>query len=173
MLSQRYWTVNDLAELPDDGLSYEALDGRLLMTPPPVARHQEVAVRLLMQLRQQCPPDWRVLPAQAVRLETDWRVPDLLVVPSSLRWDDGVYEPADVALVIEVVSAGSRRLDRVVKPAEYAAAGIPRYWRVETDPWVELAAFVLQDGVYLAGPATAPFPVDIDVPALRPERGST
>jgi Uma2 family endonuclease len=170
MLSQRYWTVDDMAELPDDGLRYEALDGRLVMTPPPVARHQEVAVRLLLQLRSQCTREWLVLPSQAVRLETDWRVPDLLIVPSSLPWDDGLYEPADVALVIEVVSAGSRRLDRVVKPAEYAAAGIPRFWRVETDPWVELASFTLEDGVYVPGAPTAPFPVTIDVGALRPER---
>ncbi len=34
-------------------------------------------------------------------------------------------------LVIEVMSPGSITADQVDKPAEYAAAGIPHFWRVE------------------------------------------
>jgi Uma2 family endonuclease len=163
----RYWTVSDLAELPDDGLRYEALDGRLLMSPPPVARHQEVVVRLLLQLRDQAPAGWTVALSQAVRLDTDWRVPDLLVVPTSAVDGSGVYEPGDVAIAVEVVSSETRRLDRVVKPAEYAAAGIPRFWRVETEPRVLLLPFALEHGRYVEAAISAPFPLALDLEALR------
>lgn len=50
---------------------------------------------------------------------------------------------------VEVVSPGSRRLDRIVKLHEYADAGIPTYLVVEaTDDGVELTEFVLVDGAY-------------------------
>jgi Uma2 family endonuclease len=38
-----------------------------------------------------------------------------------------------VALAIEIVSKGSERIDRWLKPVEYAEAGIPLFWRVEPD----------------------------------------
>ncbi|MFD0741217.1 Uma2 family endonuclease [Phytohabitans flavus] len=42
------------------------------------------------------------------------------------------YHPArEFELVVEVVSPDSRAADRVNKPAVYADAGIPEYWRVE------------------------------------------
>ena len=62
-------------------------------------------------------------------------------------------------------------MDRVVKPAKYAAAGVANYWRVETDP-VSLTAYRLAGDVYAevgtwrAGAVaslTDPFPVDIDL----------
>lgn len=105
VLAQRHWTVDDAADLPDDRLRYECLDGRLVVSPPPMPRHQLV------------------------------------------------------------VSPGSRRTDRVVKPAEYAAAGIAHYWRVETEP-LELVAHSLEGDRYVVGPPLAPFPVTVDVPAL-------
>lgn len=36
--------------------------------------------------------------------------------------------------MVEIVSPGTRRRDRIEKPAEYAAAKILHYWRVELDP---------------------------------------
>jgi Uma2 family endonuclease len=84
------------------------------------------------------------------------------------------YTPADFALLVEVVSPTSTGMDRVLKPAEYAAAGIPFFWRVEIEPAVEVISYELSDGAYretvrategsVAMPA--PYPVVIDVPAL-------
>lgn len=36
----RDWTIEDLDQLPDDGLQYELLDGMLLVSPSPTRRHQ-------------------------------------------------------------------------------------------------------------------------------------
>jgi Uma2 family endonuclease len=46
---------------------------------------------------------------------------------SGAVWTD----PHDVALVVEVETAETRRFDRFLKPSLYAEAGIPSYWRVE------------------------------------------
>lgn len=42
-------------------------------------------------------------------------------------------DPEEVLLVIEVMSPGSEVLDRKVKPAEYARARVPHFWRVDRD----------------------------------------
>jgi len=39
---------------------------------------------------------------------------------------------------VEIVSKGSERLDRWLKPVKYADAGIPLFWRVEPDETVVL-----------------------------------
>jgi Uma2 family endonuclease len=47
---------------------------------------------------------------------------------------------------VEIVSKGSERTDRWLKPVEYAAAGIRRFWRVEPDDTV--AQFELDGAAY-------------------------
>jgi len=54
---------------------------------------------------------------------------------------------------VEIVSKGSERTDRWLKPVEYAAAGIRRFWRVEPDDTVP--QFELADSAYVqVGEAT-------------------
>ena len=84
------------------------------------------------------------------------------------------YTPADFGLLVEIVSPSSTGMDRVLKPAEYAAAGVPFFWRVETEPVMELIGYELADGAYreVARAASgsvalpAPYRVVIDVDAL-------
>lgn len=52
------------------------------------------------------------------------------------------FHPADVDLVVEIVSPESQTRDRVIKPEEYAAAGIPEFWLVEEHPEDEADALV-------------------------------
>ena len=51
----------------------------------------------------------------------------------------------DVLLAVEVMSPSSVSTDRVSKPAQYAAAGIPYFWRLEPDV---LVIHALEGGVY-------------------------
>jgi Uma2 family endonuclease len=57
---------------------------------------------------------------------------------------------ADVVLVVEIVSPGSRRMDHVMKLHEYAKAGIENYWIVDPDaPAHErFLAYRLDDDIY-------------------------
>ena len=44
------WTVDDLVDLPDDGLRYELVDGTLLVSPAPTKVHQRCVCRLHLLL---------------------------------------------------------------------------------------------------------------------------
>ncbi|MDG4796646.1 Uma2 family endonuclease [Micromonospora sp. WMMD1082] len=70
----------------------------------------------------------------------------MLLCRAGLPSDRSRLRPADVVLAVEVVSPGTRRVDRFAKPGEYAAAGIPFYWRIEQDP-VHLYAYRLGDRI--------------------------
>src|SRR5690606_23397629 len=133
------WTFSDLHDLPDDGWRYEIVDGSLTMTPPPGVRHEFVSAQLLLILSRAVPGSHTVLGPVGLDLHPSYRTPDLCVIPRKVVRDDGeLVTPADVLLAIEVVSPGSVTTDRVTKPAQYAKAGIPAYWRVETRPQVSL-----------------------------------
>jgi len=45
--------------------------------------------------------------------------------------DDAVLRPEHCLLVVELMSPGSVTADQADKPAEYAAAGIEHFWRIE------------------------------------------
>lgn len=139
------WTVDDL---PDDDRRYEIVDGSLIMSPAPTTRHDVVIARLLRILSTQLAEPDRVLgPAGLTFAPTSYRVPDLVVVRAGVPlWDAQSLGPADLELAVEVVSPSSVSTDRITKPAQYAAAGIPAYWRVETDPGLTLTVYTLREG---------------------------
>ncbi|MFE9183460.1 Uma2 family endonuclease [Micromonospora haikouensis] len=74
----------------------------------------------------------------------------MLLRRADVRADRSLLQPEDVVLAVEVASPGTRRIDRFAKPAEYAAAGIPFYWRIEQDP-VHVYAYRLSDRLSLGG----------------------
>ena len=145
------WTFEEWTQLEDDHRQrIELVDGALIVSPPPAVHHQAVARRLFRQLDAQCPADLEVVYEVGLRIGEDGRIPDLAVVRRSAPNGRGVlaYEPRHLVLVVEVVSPSSRTTDRLVKPVHYAEAGIPAYWRIETDPTVELVAMELAGSVY-------------------------
>ncbi len=139
------YTVADLEALPDDALRYELVDGALLVTPPPINRHDFAATELSHLLHAAVPPQWRVLTPGSVRFDNhNFRIPDLLVL---LRLRAKYAEPDDVVLAVEVMSPSSVTTDRLVKPAQYAAAGIAHFWRLEPADRV-LVTYTLDGELY-------------------------
>jgi Uma2 family endonuclease len=139
------WTQPDLHLFPQDGHRYEILDGSLHVTPPATIRHDSLVESIVTTLRSAAPPGWWVCARLGIEFEASNLVPDVTVLrphSSGAIWVD----PADVALVVEVEAEETRRYDRLFKPAVYAAAGIPAYWRVETGP--VLRAFTLDGQSY-------------------------
>lgn len=173
------WTAEDLLDLPDD-YWYEITDGVLSMSPSPTPGHQELSIALIIALRPFLPDGWSVTGALDVILSTDKRnvrCPDVVVYK---RGDPDKMVHADrVALVVEVVSPSTKTQDRVTKPVQYAEAGIPCYWRVETKPGLSMTEYRLTDfGKYYehsprAGAFTLdkPWPIEIDLDAVAREAG--
>jgi Uma2 family endonuclease len=163
------WTWDDLEELPETARWFEIVDGSLIVVAPPTTVHQVVVTELAMLLHQTAPDTVRVLAGGGVQYGLTVRMPDVLVIRRGpLR--PGPLEPADVLLAVEVQSPSTQTTDRVTKAYEYAAQGIPAYWRVELEPEPTLRVYALQDGVYAEaavarGPARYrardPYPVEI------------
>jgi Uma2 family endonuclease len=172
------WRFDELAALPEDGHRYEVVDGALVVSPPPGQHHQLVGAELFRQLAVQCPQEWRVVYEWPLPMGTDGRVADLAVVRRAVavRGAGQPYPlgPEHVGLVVEVVSPSSRKTDRFAKPGEYAEAGIPLFWRVETEPGVAVHVHRRTDDGYLltscldgVGQADAPWgSVEVDLRSL-------
>jgi Uma2 family endonuclease len=71
------------------------------------------------------------------------REPDVLLLDATAERRDHFFLPEQASLLVEVVSANTKRTDRFDKPAEYAAACVPNYWRVELEPVVHVYAYRL------------------------------
>jgi Uma2 family endonuclease len=129
------WTTDDLDELPEDGHRYQLIDGALIVSPSPTSFHQKLASRIEDALESTCPDEWVVLQAVEVRINRRRSLtPDVLVVGAEAdARAPARFRPREVLLAVEIVSPGSLTMDRVAKPALYAQAGIPYYWRVESD----------------------------------------
>lgn len=134
----RRWTREEVLALPDDGIRYELLDGRLLVTPSPRPIHQ-LAVGALYEriqpyLRRHGLGVAFLSPAD-LDLRSDQSLqPDLFVAvlppsPGELAWSDVGIPP----LVVEVVSPATALNDRNRKRIRYQQSGVAEYWIVDLD----------------------------------------
>lgn len=142
------YTIEDVLALPDDAPRVELRDGVIIVVPSPTFGHQTIGNLLWLWLRRHAPLD--LAPVTAVGVAIDHRStlePDVLLLHRPVVESSHYFDPEQVMLVVEVVSPGTRRRDRLEKPAEYAAVGIPHYWRVEQDP-LRVHAYDLVDGRY-------------------------
>ncbi|MFF5174285.1 Uma2 family endonuclease [Micromonospora sp. NPDC000089] len=141
-------TIEDVLALPDDAPRVELRDGVLVVVPSPTFGHQTIGNLLWTWLRQHAPAEFA--PATAVGVAINNRntfEPDVLLLKLPVVADHHYFEAEQVLLAVEVVSPGTRRRDRLEKPADYADAGIPHYWRIEQDP-LHVYAYDLVDGRY-------------------------
>ena len=128
------FTIEDLAQFPDDGNRYELVDGFLLVTPAPLPAHEVVVSRLNMALLPYIGLTGRgmVLTGGALQSASGTHLePDLLVVPRVARIPTQWLDMPPPWLAIEVSCRHSRIYDRDFKGPAYTALGVPEYWRVD------------------------------------------
>jgi Uma2 family endonuclease len=182
----RLLTVAEYLEIGEIEPGYtELVEGRLLVSPSLMADHAHASLGFALQIGRHLPAEFEVLPDLDVDLQLTpaaapgtVRRPDLIVVRREarlrVRREGGVIRASEVVVAVEIVSPGSRRMDHMMKRAEYAEAGIPHYWIVDLDDPVSLLAchlageFGFVDGGAITGVfrTTEPFPVEIDLDAL-------
>ncbi|MER5426004.1 Uma2 family endonuclease [Streptosporangium roseum] len=170
------FTAEDLDRLRGIPSHTELIDGTLVFVSPQTNFHMSTLFLLESELRRAVPSDLRVKREMTVTLgERQRPEPDVLVVRADAVKGpkQTTYQPADVVLAVEVVSAESEIRDRERKPQLYAAAGIPHFWRIEEkdgcptvyvyelDPATKayVATGIHHDRLKL----TVPFDVDIDL----------
>ena len=129
----RRWTFAELAaELPETNLPTELWDGELVRSPAPSFLHQELVARIYKFLDAWvaqhrlgktaiAPLDMVLAPHRSVQ-------PDVIFIASQRLGIIGerVEGPAD--LVVEVLSPGTRRRDRIDKRDLYEQHGVREYW---------------------------------------------
>lgn len=140
-------TYEEYLMWPDDSTLAEWKDGEIIICMPPTNRHQEIAGFLFALLSAFA----RLLDLGIVHvapLEVKlWsggpsREPDILFIDrerlgqlTPQRFEGGPD------MVIEIVSSGSARVDRVEKFIEYERAGVREYWLIDPRPGKEQADF--------------------------------
>jgi Uma2 family endonuclease len=179
------WTVppplnrQDYLALPEESdRHFELQEGSLIMVPSPTAGHQNAALELAVQIRQQLPDHAKVI--QDIDVDLDLvppdrpatiRRPDLVVVSRTayerVRNGGTMLVADEIMLVVEIHSPGSHRTDSQIKHSEYADAGIGHYWMIDINDGPSLTACHLagEFGYADAAPVKGVFETDTPFPA--------
>jgi Uma2 family endonuclease len=179
-------TIAEYAALGETEHGYtELIEGRLIMSPSLTLDHNNAGFELGVALRPQLPDDYQV------QLDTDVdlglttadepgssRRPDLMIISRDarkrVRAEGRLLRASEVLVVVEIVSPSSKRMDHVHKRADYADAGIPNYWIIDTDDPISLTACRLTEEFGYVDDQTAtglfktdaPFPLEINLDRL-------
>lgn len=137
--TQRKWTYEDLLRLPDDGRRHEIIGGAHVIMPSPSRRHQAVLGRLHLAIgnflaSRSSLGQVYLAPFDVLFSPFDVVQPDLLFVAGDqLEIVTEKNVQGAPALVIEILSNGTRQHDERAKRRLYARGGVREYWVVDVD----------------------------------------
>ena len=132
-------TWRDVLEMPEDGNRYEAIGGKLYVTPSPSETHQRTSGLLFVELfRLLDEPGYGRVYAAPFGVQHpvtgEGTQPDLLFVSTErlhIVHEDSIRGAPD--LVIEIASPSTAHQDRTVKLDFYRRLGVAEYWDVDAD----------------------------------------
>lgn len=144
-------TIEEIYALPE-GERAELINGELYMMATPTTVHQlllgELVVTIANYIKQKkgsCkvfPAPFAVLPHND---DSTYVEPDISVICDREKLDNkGIHGAPD--WVIEIVSPSSKKLDYVIKLAEYQTAGVREYWIVDPLKKIVMVYLLEQDG---------------------------
>jgi len=149
---QGKWTEKDYFSLPETNRIVELSNGRLIITPSPTDQHQRIVGEIYFLIRSYLLNnnigEIRCSPLDVWLYEGTIRQPDIVFMIKEHigRIHEKYWGVPD--LVVEILSEGTEKQDRVDKFSEYAHAGILEYWIV--DPLNQtIEIFALEKGAYV------------------------
>jgi Uma2 family endonuclease len=131
------WKSKDLDRLPDEPfLTYEIIDGELIVSRQPHLRHGVIIAKLCSQVSSAVQGSGGLVIVEPGLVWSDEAednvVPDVaIVLPDRLHLATGRSLSGTPNIVIEVVSTGSIELDYVKKRDLYARTGAQEYWIID------------------------------------------
>ncbi len=136
------FTYDDFLLFPEDGKRHELIDGEHYVTPSPNTRHQELVGRLHLAIggflrAHRTLGRVFLAPFDVVLSYHDVVEPDLLFIAGDqidILTDKNVQGAP--ALVIEIMSRGTRKRDEQIKRRLFDRTGVREYWLV--DPELDL-----------------------------------
>jgi Uma2 family endonuclease len=148
----RRWTFAEVAaELPETNLPTELWDGKLVMSPAPSFSHQEIVDRfhdiLKTWVREHRLGKTALAPLDMVLALHRSVQPDVVFIANERLGIIGEHVEGAADLVVEVLSPGTRRRDRLDKRDLYEQHGVKEYWMI--DPEVQtVEVLFLERGEY-------------------------
>ena len=139
MATTKLWTVEDVAQLPDDEFRYALIRGVLYRMPPPKFRHGHIVSIMNWHLFGFVTQHGLgvVSDQSGFILERDPDTllgPDLAFVPRSLLpVDENAYPSLSPELVVEVASPSQSGPSIEEKTSLYLAAGVRLIWVVDPE----------------------------------------
>jgi Uma2 family endonuclease len=135
-------SYEDLLAVSPRGQQSELFDGELFESPVPSLPHQRTAQRLTRSFEEALRDGSRVVasPVDVILARDTVARPDLLVVladhlaiiaETAGAGAAGVTVHGAPDLILEVLSAATVRLDRVIKMDAYARYSVPEFWLVD------------------------------------------
>ena len=128
-------TTDDLIALPDDGNTYELIEGELIVSSAPTLTHQIIIGNLFFHLKsylEDKPLGWVVMTPGVIFDRHNSVIPDLVFLTNEQLEKVGAESHVRLApaLAVEVVSPGreNARRDRVKKLRVYGKFGVGEYW---------------------------------------------
>lgn len=125
-------TLSDFDKLPRDKQErYEWVDGMVMMSPKATLRHQLLITNLIIELGpyfkgKTC----KVFSEAEIKLKNDVFIPDISILCNPDQFSGTRYE-GPPAVVIEVLSPGTRYYDLFTKLNKYQMGGVQEYWIVD------------------------------------------
>jgi Uma2 family endonuclease len=135
-ITQMRMSAAEFAQLPESTTPTELIHGEVIVSPSPSTTHQRIVLRLT-QLMARISHRGEVLiaPLDVYLDENNVVQPDVFWVgPESIcsLQEDGYWHGAP-DLIIEVISPGSSRMDKVTKFNLYEQHGVREYWLADPE----------------------------------------
>lgn len=127
------YRAHDYWQLPE-GAPVELIRGELVMSPSPRSSHQVIVVlltELFSGIARTSGGTAFCAPMDVIFSDDTILQPDVLYIAKERRSIVGDWINAPPDLVIEVLSTGAERRDRVAKLDAYAQYGVPEFWIVD------------------------------------------